>query len=444
MAGGYFTTQNKRIPGAYVNFSTDAQEEITIGNRGIVTMPLSLNWGKVREFVVIDNNTDFKAVLGYDILDPQLLIIKETLKRAKSILLYRINTGVKATKIDSSLTVTAKYEGTRGNDITIKIVANPDVASSFIVTTYLDGEIVDEQLASTIGDLQSNDYVVFSGTASTALTASAGIVLTGGTNTDATSANYTTYFASCEVQDFNVIALSTSDATIKGAAATFVKRMIETEGKKIQVVMSSYSTADHEGVISVENGVKLEDGTVIDILTAVGWVAGATASAEINKDLTYEVYEGAVDVTERYTDTQIETMLNAGKFFFVPKKLKNGVKKIVVQEDINTFVSFTKDKGKEFSINRSIRTMFDIGTTIPEFWEQTYIGKVDATDDGVNAFVGDVINYFSNLQELGAIKNFNSKEDIKVTLNSDDSAFALVGVQVARAFKKLYMQVKLK
>lgn len=441
MAGGYWVTQNKVIPGAYINFASEGQENITASDRGIATMPLILDWGMVKEFVMVDFNTNFKAVLGYDILDPKLIMVKEVLKRAKYLLLYRISSGAKATKTNGTFTITARFEGTRGNSITVKVAANPDIVGGFIVTTYLEGIEVDEQQAKTVEDLQDNDYVVFTGTG--ALTASAGIILAGGTNTSPVSEDYTNYFKACEVQEFNAMGLPIEDITIKGAASAFVKRMIETEGKKIQVVMPEYSIADHEGVISVENGVILADGTVIDKVTAVAWVTGATAAANVNQDLTYSSYEDAVDVTERYTDTQITTMLNSGKFFFVPKKFKSGIK-IVVQDDINTYTSFTEEKNKEFHWNRSIRTMFDIGTTIPQLWEESYIGKVDADDDGKDIFIGDAVKYFENLQELHAIKEFDSKTDINVIVNDDESAYAELKIKVVKAFKKLYMNVKLR
>ncbi len=441
MAGGYFTAPNKVIPGAYINFTTTASLNITAGDRGIGTMPISLSWGPKKQFLLVDADTDFKTVFGYDILDPALILIKEALKRAKYLLIYIINDGTAATKTVGSLTVTARQKGTRGNNLTVAIVADVDVPGSFIVTTYLDGEAVASESGANIEDLSGNDFVVFSGEG--ALVASAGIILADGTDTAAVSADYTTYFTALEVQDFNVIGLPITDATVKAAAANFVKRMIENEGKKIQVVMPSYNTADHEGVISVENGVILSDGTTIDKTAAVAWVMGATAAAAINQDLTFSAYEDAVDVTDRYSNTQIESMLNAGKFFFIPKAFTSGITKIVVQEDINTFTSFTVEKGKEFRWNRSIRTMFDIGTTVPQLWEEYYIGKVDANEDGLAGFKGTLLSYFGNLQRIRAIKNF-VEDDISLNLNNDEDVIAELGVQVVKAMKKLYMLVKLK
>lgn len=442
MAGGYFTTQDKVIPGAYINFTTDAQNNILSSQRGIVTMPLSLKFGAVRSFILVDNKTDFSSILGYDISNPELLLIKEALKRAKYLLLYRINTGTKAEKTINGLTITAKHEGSRGNDISVSITANADLEGSFNVKTYLSGKEVDLQHASTIGELKENNFVDFSGDGATSLPASVGIGLSGGTDIEALSEDYTTYLNALEVQDFNVIGLPVNDTVVKGIATNFVKRMIEQEGKKIQLVVADYSSANHEGVISVENGVKLIDGTIVNKLNAVAWVSGATAAALVNEDITYSAYEDAVDVDTRYTNTQIEKMINEGKFFFVPKMF-NGVTRVVVQEDINTFVGYTNEKEREFHWNRSVRTMFDIGTTIPQLWEERYIGKIDADDDGLNAFKGDLINYFTNLQQMKAIRNFDDKTDINVKLNAD-TAIAEIAVQVVKAFKKLYMTVKLK
>lgn len=442
MAGGNFTAQNKTIPGAYVNFTSEKQANVTASDRGIVALPLPLSWGLVKTFMLVDYSTDFKKVLGYDILDSALLLIKEALKRASQVLLYRINSGVKATVTTGALTITAAFEGARGNALTVKIAANVDIPGSFIVTTYLAGIAVDTQQATNAEDLVKNDYVVFSGTG--LLVANAGAVLLGGTDTSPISEDYSTYFIGLEVQTFNTIALPIEDVTVKGAAAAFVKRMRDTEGKKIQVVLPDYKIADYEGVISVKNGVYLADGTQIDKIKAVAWVAGATAGAAINEDLTYSQYEDAVDVDTKYTNTQIEAALKAGEFLFIAKKNKNNVTKVLVQDDINTFVTITAEKGADFSSNRKIRTMDDIGTTLPELWEDSYIGQVDATEDGGDLFKGDANSYFTSLQDMNAIKNFDSNTDLNLIINADDSAYAEVGIYLVGSFKKLYMLVKMK
>ena len=147
MGGGSFTLQNKILPGAYINFvSTSAIAQM--GTRGVAALPLELNWGPDAEVFSIESaefNKSALKVFGYDALDDSLLLVREALKRAATLLIYRVNGGgTKATVTVGGMTVTAKYGGTRGNDIKVAVVANVDDENSVDVITYLDGQEVDK------------------------------------------------------------------------------------------------------------------------------------------------------------------------------------------------------------------------------------------------------------------------------------------------------------
>ncbi len=45
LGGGTFTSQNKTLPGSYINFVSAARAQALMGERGTVTMGLELNWG---------------------------------------------------------------------------------------------------------------------------------------------------------------------------------------------------------------------------------------------------------------------------------------------------------------------------------------------------------------------------------------------------------------
>src|SRR5690606_22392894 len=177
-------------------------------------------------------------VLGYDITAPQLLLVREALKRAKTLLLYRLNDGDKATATigtDNQMTVTAKYSGVRGNDITVVVQANVDDPGLFDVQTLVDGREVDLQTVSTIEELQENAWVTFSGTGAPEETA--GTPLTGGADGTVTNQEHMDYLAAAELQDFQTMALTVDDETLKSVYTSFVSRLREDEGKKIQVVL---------------------------------------------------------------------------------------------------------------------------------------------------------------------------------------------------------------
>lgn len=437
MAGGTWTAQNKVRPGVYINFKSEARAAGTLGERGIVSLPLQLSWGPAKQVIVIEAGEDTFDKLGYPITATQLLPVREALKRARTLLLYRLNAGTQATGSDGvNLTVTAKYGGVRGNDITIVISANVDDPGKFDVQTLVDGAEVDYQAAvQNVEDLEDNNWVTWSG--SGPLTPSAGIPLTGGSDGEVTAQDYLDYLEAIEVHDFQTIGLTATDATTKGVFVSFAKRMREDEGKKIQVVMENYPIADYEGVISVKNGVVLADSMTLTAAQAVAWVAGATAGAAPNESLTYTAYDDAVDASPRYTNSQIIAALQNGEFVFT------GIDgRAVVEQDINTLKTFTPDKSKAFSKNRVLRVLDGLGNDYMRVFSAYYIGKVPNNDDGRNLFKSECINITNQYQNIGAVQNFDPQTDIEVLPGADTDAVVVnQWVQPVDSIEKIYMTV---
>lgn len=436
MPGGTWSVQNKVRPGVYINFKSEARAIGTIGERGIVSLPLALPWGPEKQVIAVEAGADTFDTLGYPITDPKLLLVREALKRARLLLLYRLNTGTQATAtIGTNLTVTAKYGGVRGNDIRIVIQTNIDDPSKFDVKTLVDGAEVDSQTVAMIDELQPNAWVDFNGTGG--LTATAGTPLTGGADGSVTAQDYLDYLAAIEVYDFNTIGLTATDATTKDVFVSFCRRLRDDEGKKIQVVVENYSIADYEGVISVKNGVVLADGTTLTAAHAIAWVAGATAGAAPNQSLTYDAYDGAVDVTPKYTNSQIIVALQAGEFVFTAM---DGL--AVVEQDINTLHTFTTTKGKAFSKNRVIRVLDGLANDYMRVFSQSYIGKVPNNDDGRHLFKSEIINITNQYQNIGAVQNFDPQTDLEVLPGVDvDAVVVNQWVQPVDSIEKIYMTV---
>lgn len=438
MAGGTFTTQNKVRPGVYFDISSVPKPLGTLGERGVTALALTLPWGPSKQLIAVEAGADTFDALGYDITDPSLLLVRESLKRAKTLLLYRLNEGVKATATLTDLTVTAKYGGVRGNDISIIVQTNIDDPAKFDVNTLVSGTVVDTQIVSDIAGLIANDWVVFSGTG--VLTVTAGLPLIGGTNGTVTNADHTAFLSALELQDFNTVGLTTDETQLKSVYTAFVKRLREDEGKNIQVAIPGYPLADYEGVISVKNGVVLSDGTKLTNAQAVAWVAGATAAANVNESLTYSAYDDAVDVVPRYTNTQIIEALNAGEFVFTASDGR-----AIVEQDINTLHSFTVKKGKEIRKNRVLRVLDGIANDLKSIFEKFYIGKVDNNADGRNLLRSEAISYFTTLQNINAIQNFDAQNDISFIQGVEsDAVYAESFIQPVDSIEKIYFRLKVK
>lgn len=435
MSGGTWVVQNKVRPGVYINFKTEAQTLGTIGERGVVTMPLVLSWGPAKQVITVEAGADTFDTLGYPLTDPKLLLVRESLKRARTLLLYRINEGTKATATIGNLTVTAKYGGVRGNDVTIVVQENVDDPTKFDVRTLVDGQEVDSQTIETVDQLVANNWVTWSGAG--VPTPTAGTPLTGGSDGTPTAQDYLDYLTAIEVYDFNTVGLPVEDQTTKDVFVSFVKRLRDDEGKKIQVVMANYPTADYEGVISVKNGVVLADGTKLNAVQAVAWVAGATAGAAPNQSLTYDAYDGAVDVEPKYTHSQIVEALRNGEFVFTAMDGR-----AVVEQDINTFTSYTPKKGRAFSKNRVLRVLDGLANDYKRVFTQSYIGKVSNNVDGRNLFKAEVINIIEQYQNIGAIQNFDSQTDVEVLPGAEiDSVVVNQWIQPVDSAEKIYFDI---
>lgn len=253
-----------------------------------------------------------------------------------------------------------------------------------------------------------------------------------------TNGAHSDFLSALEVQEFQTVGLVSQDSALKALYSSFVRRLRDTEGKKVQAVLSDYAAAGHEGVISVNNGVVLSDGTTIDNVNAVAWVAGATAAAAVNESLTYQGYDDSLDADVRLSHSETTAALLKGELIFT---YSGG--RAVVEQDINTFTAFSPDKDKAFSKNRVLRVLDGIANDMKRIFENYYIGKVANNEDGRALFWSQCATYMNDLQDMGAIEGFNAQTDVVVVAGADSDSIVLdVAVKPVDSVEKVYMKVK--
>ncbi|HDF2813846.1 TPA: phage tail sheath family protein [Clostridioides difficile] len=431
LGGGTFVTQNKVLPGAYINFVSATRATSSLSDRGIVAIPLELDWGIDKDvFQVTSDDFEKYSVkyFGYDYTHEKLKGLRDLFKNIRLGYFYKLNKGVKA----SCTIATAKYSGIRGNDLKVTVTTNIDDNTKFDVVTLLDNKKVDTQIAKVITDLQDNDYITWKKDAT--LEASAGLVFTGGTNGEAvTGAEYQAFLDKIESYSFNALGCLATTTEIKSLFVEFTKRMRDKVGAKFQTVLYKKSDADYEGVVSVEN--KIKDTGLLES-SLVYWTTGAIAGCDINKSNTNKKYDGEFDVDVNYTQIQLEEALKTGKFIF--HKVGDEVH---VLEDINTFVSFTDDKNDDFSSNQSIRVLDQIANDIATLFNTKYLGEVPNDKSGRISFWNDVVKHHEQLQNMRAIEDFKA-DDVSVEPGSDKKTVVVSdAVKVISAMGKLYMTV---
>lgn len=422
LGGGTFTSMNKKIPGAYLNFVSLSKADATISERGTVAIGLNLNWGIDSSVFTVDRDEfvkDSLKIFGYTYNNELLKPIRELFKGAKKLFLYKLNAGTKA----ACEYATAKYSGIRGNDLKIVILANADDSSKFDVSTYLDITLVDEQIGiKNATELTDNEFVVWIDNAT--LTITSGTTLKSGTNSTVTGANHQEFLAAIESYNFNILATDSLDEDTKALYVSFTKRMREDSGIKFQTVLHN-KAADYEGIINVKNSMDL-----------VYWVAGAEAGCAINSSCTNKTYDGEYEINTFYTQSQLSSAIDTGELAF--HKVGDEFR---ILTDINSFITTADDKGEEFKSNQTIRILDQIGNDIAAIFNKKYLGKIANDDAGRVSLWSEIVTYFNDLQRCRAIEGFSSS-DIVIS-QGDDKKSVVVNSQVTpvNCMEKLYMTV---
>lgn len=425
LGGGTFISQNKKLPGSYINFASAQNASSSIGERGIAAMTIEMDWGKDGEIIEVTSQNfakDSLKIFGYDYSNEKLKGLRDLFKNVKKAYFYRLNSGNKAT----TDIATAKCSGTRGNDIRIVVAKNIDDDTKYDVTTYLGTKEVDKQTVKEVSELVDNDYVTFS---METLEVTAGKSLEGGTNGDVSGEAHQNFLDKLESYQVNAIGCTVKDESTSNLYVQYAKRLRDEQGIKFQVVLFN-NAANYEGVVNVKNT------TVEDESALVYWVTGVIAGCEINKSNTNKTYDGEYTINADYTQAQLETSIDNGEF--VLHKVGDEIRVLV---DINSLVDTTTEKGEEFKSNQTIRVLDQIASDVASVFNSKYLGKIANNEAGRTSLWSDIIALFKDYQTLQAIENFEDA-DISVEIGNDKKSVTInTNVQVINAMEKLYMTV---
>lgn len=442
MAGGIWQSENKTIPGVYINVKSQPAVTANVGDKGVVAIAKALSWGPVGEVMEITPGQDVTPFIGYDISTEQAQFLREMMKGSDvtsgpmKILLWRsAGTGGAAASVTiENLIATAKYVGVKGNDIAVSVTADPDNDGVYDVVTIVDGVTVDAQSVSDIANLSANAWVTFGGTG--AISPSAAVALSGGVDPTVSAADDAAFMTAIEAYDWDIIAYDGDSATVKEAYIAFVKRLNEAVGRKCQMVAANLTAANTKYAISVQNGVKLADSSELTAQNAVWWVAGAEAGAMYYQSLTYAQYPGAISANPKLTDDEAASAVAAGQIAFIDTF---GVVKVC--SDINTKTTVTPTEGAEFKKNRVMRVIMQLCNDVYEHFSNYFIGKVDNNDPGRNLLRGWIVGYCNEMMANNGIQNFTA-DDVTVLPGAEIDAVVInINIQPVDAIEKIYVTV---
>lgn len=90
LGGGVFVTQNKTLPGSYINFVSVASATSALGERGVVAIALPLNKdaGKVIEINALDFVANSQEILGIEYASAEAAPLREIFCNANKVYIY--------------------------------------------------------------------------------------------------------------------------------------------------------------------------------------------------------------------------------------------------------------------------------------------------------------------------------------------------------------------
>lgn len=161
MAGGSFSSMNKVIPGIYYKISKQAVQQPLLTASGVLLWIGERTWGDAVERISLD---DYSKDVCY-----RKTGLSNTSKRmelfaqsCQELIAYDPREGrakASATAFEGKVSLTAAKPGSLGNSISVVIIDySADVAE---VRTSVDGVVQHRQRVKKLGELVSNDWVVF-------------------------------------------------------------------------------------------------------------------------------------------------------------------------------------------------------------------------------------------------------------------------------------------
>ncbi len=447
LGGGTWLTQNKKLPGTYINFVSKVRANVNMADRGYAAMPLELDWGIEGEVFTVEN-TDFQKnsmqIFGYDYSHEKLQPLRDLFKNLKTGYFYRINNG--AVKASNDL-ATAKYGGIRGNDLTISIQKNIDDEEKYDVITYLNEytnshnslvgtaqiaiahtaqksnvlTILDKQTISAWENLKDNDYVKFkrSGTLSEKVTANK--PLEGGTNgSEISGLQYQEFLEKIEPYYFNILGCVSTEKTIQDLMIQFTKRLRDEVGAKFQCVVYNFLEKIEPYYFNILGCVSTEK-TIQDLMI------------QFTKRLRDEVGAKFQCVVYNYENADYEGVIS--------------IKNSVTDEGKSpaSLVYWVTGAEASCAVNASCTNKtYDGEYTINTNYKQTELEK--AITNGMLMFHrvadnvdGDIVGDVNILRDINTFTSFSKEKNEDFSSNQVIRVLDQHAIDIARLFNKTYL-----
>lgn len=444
MSGSFVKSARPTRPGAYFNWVAITTAQPQPGTSGIVAVPFTSDWGPSEVPVLLRSFSDYLNVFGTNTATLGYRDVYQAFQGegtpgaggAGAVLAYRMSSSgaAKATRAftnttpATALTLTAIYEGTRGNSLNVTVQAAAGIANTdqliimdgtTVLETYNFSHITTDvaALAATI-NANSAWVTAVSNISGIPLTFIANSPLSGGLGGESLiTADWTAMLAAIQVQPFAVIAAEwpTADASTMTALLAWLVAQ-RAAGRMYRVAiggllnetsasaLSRSSSFNHEAVVNIGQGSVLDSnlGQTLSTGMLAPRVAGIMVARGEVQSLTYARFQG-LSILVGATDAEIAAAFADGLIVLARDSNLNAP--VRIDKGVSTYVG--GNTAKPYLIYRNpkfIATMDGIQTELQTFGEQQVIGQLTVSPSS-RAFVRSYMNQLLKAREaLGIIQ----------------------------------------
>ena len=488
--GGIFSKANRpKLPGAYFNFDATEVTVLPATPGSTVAIVGVHDWGPLNEVVRSYSFAEWQAVYGSSDDTPLYRAVRQAFEGeglpgrggAGSVLTLRKGaTGVaKANRALSNgtttaITIRAKYNGTRGNDLRVT-VRDAATAGNDELVVY-DGTVeleVHEYAQNDINALAAlvaeSDWIEYTGaiTSGTALTAITSQALTGGLDgTPLTATEYSAAMDSLETEVFGYfVAADLTDngggAAIQTSIQAWADEMADAGSAFIAVVggqagESATTAVTRSDTLASPNVVNVGIGTVRDLDLGSGRssydmgggefaprIAGILAARGEYASISSARLKG-IELVTAPTKQDLEDAFDGGVVALTRDSSTQAPVKIL--SGLTTWTSGAATADKPYTIYRQpkfVATMHNLAEELTSWAEENIIGYRPINDATRTAIIGEVKTRLLERERLGAIQpGWTVHIDNDPPPTPEDEFIALViGVKFARPLEQVYFTV---
>lgn len=448
MAIGTWVSQNKVRPGVYINYVFSEAELVNYASNGVLALnyTLPLNPEGVVEITSADIKN--KGLQKYGVVSgtDAYKYITTLLKYSSKLVLYspKMTDSSKAKlNVTNEFNAVAKYPGVEGNKLAVEVIGNAGERQAF--NTYYNNELVaiqylDDETMTLEG---INDFVEIEITGAS-VTATVPTLLTGGVSgtidkTQMTSA----YLDEIKNKEIEVIAINLTEADYD--FSVFEDFVNEYNANHVQKVVVVYPKTDEasasknsEFVIAIApQEATLSNGLVMDAGMVAGYIGAKEAGADYTRDLTFDLCDDIVSITELGND-EIEENIKKG----IMNLSYRSDRSVVIEDDINSLVLLSENQSSALKSNDTLRLLNDLSYRIVSYGENVVIGKKKVTETTLNVVKAFVIGIMNQYAEEQVIINFDSNKDVQVVFGEQpDGILCTIAIQKTNSAKKLYFSI---